>query len=98
MGAAYRTYRRIAGHRLEKLHDRPSDYLRRQVHVSAFAAEKPDAVMEQVGPMLMFGGEFPHPEGYTSPLEDYRGKANEVLDPATSALFYGGNLAELLHR
>ncbi len=67
------------------------------MRVSAFAAEKPGTVMAQVGPMLMFGGDFPHPEGYASPLAEYRAKANEELDPATSALFYGGNLAELLH-
>ncbi|MFN0028283.1 MAG: amidohydrolase family protein [Acidimicrobiales bacterium] len=95
--AAYSTYHRISGHRLGQLNERPSDYLRRQVRVSAFAAEKPGTVMEQVGPMLMFGGDFPHPEGYASPLVEYRAKANEELDPATSALFYGGNLAELLH-
>jgi hypothetical protein len=95
--AAYSTYRRISGHRITELAERPSDYLRRQVRVSAFAAEKPGAVMEQVGPMLMFGGDFPHPEGYASPFVEYRAKTGEDLPDDLAARFYGGNLAELLH-
>lgn len=95
--SAYSTHRRIAGHRLQPLDERPSDYLRRQVRVSAFAAEKPGAIMAQVGPMLMFGGDFPHPEGYASPYSEYRAKANEDLDDAIARRFYGANLAELLH-
>ncbi len=96
--AAYNTYRRISGHRLLELPERPSDYLRRQVRLSAFAAEKPGALMEQLGPILMFGGDFPHPEGYASPLAEYRAKTGEQLADDVAAKFYGGNLAELLHR
>ncbi|MCC6433484.1 MAG: hypothetical protein IT196_00495 [Acidimicrobiales bacterium] len=96
--AAYDTYRRIAGHRLVQLTERPSDYLRRQVRLSSFASEKPGALMGQVGPMLMFGGDFPHPEGYASPLTEYRARQNEALDDAVAARFFGGNLAELVHR
>jgi len=95
--AAYSTYRRISGHRLTELAERPSDYLRRQVRVSAFAAEKPGAVMDQVGPILMFGGDFPHPEGYASPFAEYRARTGEDLADDVAARFYGGNLAELLH-
>jgi predicted TIM-barrel fold metal-dependent hydrolase len=95
--AAYQTYRRISGHRLVALPERPGDYLRRQVRVSSFAAEKPGAIMEQVGPILMFGGDFPHPEGYASPLVEYEAKAGEQLAADVAARFYGGNLAELLH-
>ena len=80
--AAYSTYRRISGHRITELTERPSDYLRRQVRVSAFAAEKPGAVMDQVGPMLMFGGDFPHPEGYASPFVEYRAKTGEEIGRA----------------
>jgi predicted TIM-barrel fold metal-dependent hydrolase len=98
LDAAYDTHRRISGHFVTPLAERPSDYLRRQVRVSAFAAEKPGAVMAQVGPMLMFGGDFPHPEGYASPLRDYQARcAADPMGDEVAARFYGGNLAELLH-
>jgi len=96
LDSAYDTHRRISGHRVHELSERPSDLLRRHVRVSAFAAEKPGAIMDQVGPMLMFGGDFPHPEGYASPYEDYRAKARETLDEDTAMKFYGANLAELV--
>ena len=51
--------------------------------------------MSQVGPMLMFGGDFPHPEGHASPYEDFCAKAGP-MPVADSEKFYGGNLAELL--
>ena len=80
------------------LPERPSDYLRRQVRVSAFASEQPAATMAKMGPMLMFGGDFPHPEGFASPLVDYQARMGAELDEATAVRFFGGNLAELLHR
>lgn len=91
-------HRRISGHFVQPLADRPSSYLRRQVRVSAFASEQPGSVMAQMGPMLMFGGDFPHPEGYASPLEDYRTRCRDRLDDDVAGRFFGGNLAELLHR
>lgn len=98
LDAAYDTHRRISGHRVQALAERPSETLRRQVRISSFASEKPGALMAQVGPILMFGGDYPHPEGFDSPLVDYQRRAAEELDEDTAARFYGGNLAELLHR
>lgn len=95
---AYDNHRRISGHHVRPLALRPSEYLRRQVRVSAFASEQPGSIMAQVGPMLMFGGDFPHPEGYASPLTEYQARSREQLDDATAARFFGGNLAELVHR
>ena len=97
LDSAYDTHRRISGHQVNALAERPSDYLRRQVRVSAFAAEKPGAIMAQVGPILMFGGDYPHPEGHASPLVDYQARCGEDFDDETAARLYGGNLAELLH-
>ena len=54
-------------------------------------------LFRSVGPMLMFGGDFPHPEGYASPFVEYRAKTGEDLPDELAARFYGGNLAELLH-
>jgi hypothetical protein len=96
LDSAYDTHRRISGHHVHPLPERPSRYLLDQVRVSSFAAEKPGAIMDQVGPVLMFGGDFPHPEGYASPLVDYRARAREELPPHLAGPFYGGNLAELL--
>ena len=98
LDAAYDTHQRITGHRIQPLAERPSHYLRRQVRISSFAAEKPGAIMREVGPILMFGGDFPHPEGYASPLIEYQAKSREQLDDDTAARFFGGNMAELLHR
>ena len=74
---------------------KPSEYLQRNVRVSAFASEKPADIMSQVGPMLMFGGDFPHPEGNASPYVDFSAKAGQIPE-ADAEKFYGGNLAELL--
>jgi predicted TIM-barrel fold metal-dependent hydrolase len=96
LDAAHATHGRISGHRIQSLSERPSDYLRRNFRVSAFASEKPGALMEQMGPMLMFGGDFPHPEGHASPYADYSTKTGETLTPEVETAFYGGNVAELL--
>lgn len=97
LDTAYDNHRRISGHRVQPLPQRPSDYLRRQVRVSAFASEQPGETMKQIGPMLLFGGDFPHPEGYASPLVEYQARCRETLDDHTAARFFGGNMAELLH-
>lgn len=96
LDAAHSTHRRISGHSVSALPMKPSDYLRRNVRVSAFASEKPADIMGQVGPMLMFGGDFPHPEGHASPYEDFRAKAGQPMADDVAEKFYGGNLAELL--
>ncbi|MDH4144343.1 MAG: amidohydrolase [Acidimicrobiia bacterium] len=95
---AYDNHRRISGHHVQPLSRRPSEYLKSQVRVSAFASEQPASVMAQVGPMLMFGGDYPHPEGFERPLEEYRARSRAQFDPDTAARFFGGNLAELVHR
>lgn len=96
LDSAHATHQRIAGHTLQELRARPSDYLRQNIRVSSFAAERPAAIIEEVGPMLMFGGDFPHPEGHSSPYTDYVAKAGADLSDDDEAAFYGGNLAELL--
>ena len=96
LDAAHATHRRISGHAVSDLTMKPSEYLRRNVRVSAFASEKPADIMNQVGPMLMFGGDFPHPEGHASPYDDYLAKAGRPMPDDVSAKFYGANLAELL--
>lgn len=93
---AQATHRRISGHAVSELSMRPSEYLQRNVRVSAFASEKPADIMGLVGPMLMFGGDFPHPEGHGSPYDDLRAKAGPPMADDMAEKFYGANLAELL--
>lgn len=95
LDAAHATHGRISGHAVSKLAMKPSEYLQRNVRVSAFASEKPADIMSQVGPMLMFGGDFPHPEGNASPYVDFSAKAGAIAE-GDAEKFYGGNLAELL--
>lgn len=96
LDAAYGTYREITGHRLVELTRKPSEYLRDHVRVSAFASEQPGTVMDQMGPMLMFGGDFPHPEGNASPYHDVSRRVGDVLTDDQAERFYGANLAELV--
>ena len=46
------------------------------------------------GPLLMFGGDYPHSEGEPS-LDAYRAKAGPI-DPAMTNTFFGGNMEFLL--
>ncbi len=96
LDSAHATHQRISGHTVQALSMPPSDYLRRNVRVSSFAAERPAGIIEQMGPMLMFGGDFPHPEGHADPYVDFVAKAGAQLSAADETAFYGGNLAELL--
>ena len=96
LDSAHATHQRIAGHTLQGLSAEPSEYLRSNVRVSSFAAERPAGIIDQIGPMLMFGGDFPHPEGHANPYTDYVAKAGAALSADDEAAFYGGNLAELL--
>jgi predicted TIM-barrel fold metal-dependent hydrolase len=91
---APRAHDSFGGRPLYDCPDKPSDYFRRQVRVGTFAGEDPAGHLDQVGPVLMFGGDFPHSEGEPS-LAAYRAKAGPI-DPGYSADFYGGNARFLL--
>jgi predicted TIM-barrel fold metal-dependent hydrolase len=94
--SAPRAHESFGGRRLYDCPDEPSEYFGRQVRVGTFAGEDPAGHLEQVGPVLMFGGDYPHSEGEAS-LDAYRAKAGPI-DPRYSAAFYGGNAEFLLGR
>ncbi|MFN0027970.1 MAG: amidohydrolase family protein [Acidimicrobiales bacterium] len=93
---APRAHESFGGRKIFELADKPSDYFRRQVRVGTFAGEDPGGHLAQVGPLLMFGGDYPHSEGEPS-LDAYRAKAGPI-DPAMADAFYGGNMEFLLGR
>ncbi|MFN0091515.1 MAG: amidohydrolase family protein [Acidimicrobiales bacterium] len=94
LDTAPRAHESFTGRGLYQLAERPSDYVRRQVRVGAFAAEKPADRIAEIGPILMFSGDFPHSEGEPS-LAAYRAKAGAI--PAEHADgFWGANAQFLL--
>jgi predicted TIM-barrel fold metal-dependent hydrolase len=72
---------------------RPSEYLRRQVRVSAFAYELPGRLARQAGDLFMCCSDYPHSEGTATPLDDY---ARNGDDPASAPGLFGANVSTLL--
>jgi hypothetical protein len=94
LDSAYDHYAGVTGFRPCPLKLRPGDYVRRQVRLVPFVSDNPQAIMQKIGPILMFGSDFPHAEGYASPT-DYR-TAIGSMDASAEGKFYGDNLAALL--
>jgi predicted TIM-barrel fold metal-dependent hydrolase len=89
LDSAPRAHESFSGAGLANLELKPSEYFRRQVRVGVFAGENPPQLLEEIGPLLMFGGDFPHSEGEPS-LAAYRKKAGAIPD-AVAGSFFGGN-------
>ncbi len=86
----------ITGRSALQLSMTPSEYIHRSVRISSFAAERPGATMEKLGPLLMWSADYPHAEGEAS-VEVYRRKAGTIPDGAQDA-FWGGNAEFILGR
>jgi predicted TIM-barrel fold metal-dependent hydrolase len=72
---------------------RPSDYFRRQVRVAAFSYEMPQRLMARAGDIFMACSDYPHTEGTSTPLEDYRSAG---ADPDAFPGLFNANIAYLL--
>jgi len=94
LDSAPRAHESFTGSGLYNLELKPSEYFRRQVRVGTFAGENPQRRLTEVGPILMFGGDFPHSEGESS-LAAYRTKAGPIPDDMADT-FYGGNARFIL--
>jgi uncharacterized protein len=94
LDSAPRAHETFGGRKIYDLAERPSDYFRRQVRVGSFGGEDPAGHLEQIGPLLMFSGDYPHTEGEPS-LNHYQAKAGSI-NPEHAASFYGGNADFLL--
>ncbi|MDW3215290.1 MAG: amidohydrolase family protein [Ilumatobacteraceae bacterium] len=75
--------------------DRPSDICREHLYVSPFHEEDHRPVVELLGAdRVVFGSDFPHPEGVAEPIDYLEGLAN--LPPDAVARIMRHNLNELL--
>jgi predicted TIM-barrel fold metal-dependent hydrolase len=84
------------GRPLRKLELRPSDYVLRQVRVSALAYEGPAPLVEQVGEdTFMFGSDWPHAEGIAEPRAGFERAIKSLSDSARTKIM-GANAAWLL--
>ena len=83
---------RLHGATITTLPCRPSEYLRRQVRIAAFAYERPDRLSASVGDLFMACSDWPHSEGTADPVTDL-----EALGPLPAG-FRGGNVDRLLRR
>jgi hypothetical protein len=72
---------------------RPSDYFCRQVRVAAFSYERPQSLMRRTGDIFMACSDYPHTEGTSAPLDDYRSAG---VEPAAHEGFFNGNIRFLL--
>jgi hypothetical protein len=76
----------------------PSGYIRRQVRLGVFPEDNPVELSSRLGSndMLMWGGDYPHPEGYNDPLNTFENVAH-VRGTAIEESVYGGTAAWVLH-
>jgi predicted TIM-barrel fold metal-dependent hydrolase len=94
LDSAPRAHESFTGSCLYNLALKPSDYFRRQVRIGTFAGENPQQRLQEVGSILMFGGDFPHSEGEPS-LAAYQAKAGAIPENVAES-FYGGNARFIL--
>lgn len=74
----------------------PSEYIRKHtIIVCSFPADTDPAILAVAPEIFAFGGDYPHPEGLSSPLADYRALV-DFMDTDAEEGFYGGNINRLL--
>src|SRR5262245_24094195 len=87
---------RFNGAPLTELPLRPSEYIRRQVRIAAFAYEAADRLQAKAGELFMFCSDFPHSEGTADVFGDYRRLSPRAADPQQAPALFGGNARWLL--
>ena len=81
---------------LQRLELRPSEYVQRQMKFSPFAGEPLGWIIESVGPdLLVFGSDYPHPEGTHNPIERFEATMEGCNQLAIDA-FYHGNMLDVM--
>ena len=88
-------HRRFNGEPLNQMELKPSEYVRRQTRIAAFAYEMPDKLMAKSGDLFMMCSDYPHSEGTATPLQDYAQWAPRTPDAATAPGLFGDNVAWL---
>jgi predicted TIM-barrel fold metal-dependent hydrolase len=80
-----------------RIREKPSAIFRRHVFVSPYHEEDVVALAREIGaPQVLFGSDYPHPEGLANPL-DFRSLI-QALEPDDQALILRENAARLLGR
>jgi predicted TIM-barrel fold metal-dependent hydrolase len=75
--------------------EHPSDVFRRHVWINPFHEEDMSVLVDLLGAdRVMFGSDYPHPEGLADPVDFISELEN--LPPDTTARVMGGNLKELI--
>jgi predicted TIM-barrel fold metal-dependent hydrolase len=75
---------------------KPSEYVRRQVHVTFMDEPAPLKFLDVTGvEPLMWGSDFPHPEGTWPHSRDVTEQLFAGVDPLAREAVLGGNLAGL---
>ena len=77
--------------------EHPVEAFRRNVYVNPFWEDALEGLVDIMGPeRLLFGSDYPHPEGLGNPVS-FVDDLPESLSPKDTARIMGGNLRELLH-
>jgi predicted TIM-barrel fold metal-dependent hydrolase len=92
---AQRAFRRTE-EPLNRLVDKPSEYVHRHLKFTPFPGEPVGWMMEQAGSdLFMFSTDYPHPEGGRDPLAKFEEELTHV-GAEDRGRFYHDNMAELL--
>lgn len=75
---------------------KPSDYVRRNVRISPLRGQPVDVVLDELDDtILVFGSDFPHPEGSRTAVSDFASVLASA-DAETNADFFGATMARSL--
>lgn len=81
----------------QEFQEHPVNTFTRNVYVNPFWEDALEGLIEIMGPeRLLFGSDYPHPEGLANPVE-FVDDLPESMPDADVAKVMGGNLKELLH-
>ncbi len=95
LDAAMEAFRRHEA-RLQKLSERPSDYVRRQVRVTPYPTEPTRWIIENAGPEIcLFSSDYPHVEGGRNPLRRFDAEV-AALPADVQDRFYRRNFEDLM--
>jgi predicted TIM-barrel fold metal-dependent hydrolase len=74
----------------------PSEYVRRHLKFAPFAHEPVGWIVDSIGAdLLVFGSDYPHPEGTSNPIERFEASM-AGCDQATFDAFYHRNMEEVM--
>lgn len=84
--------------RLQRLSDRPSGIVRRQLRVTPYPHEDTGWIIAQAGPELcLFSSDYPHVEGGRNPLGRFEAALDDAgIDDSARHRFYFANFVDLM--